>query len=106
PSVPIRGCDSGQALNPRGKDRFLLIRDLVQGQEVTIDASTDAHDDLIFPVRGFSGCDEMAAECVEPPADLGDELVFEVPEDGDFVFIIDSLGPQNDEPFEHVVTIE
>lgn len=106
PNVPIAGCDMAGSISPRGKDRYLVIKDLVAGQTVTIDASNDVHDDIIFPVRGYSGCDTTAAECVDAPTDLGDTLVFSVPEDGDFVFIIDGLSPQNDEPFEHTVTIE
>lgn len=85
------GTTGNSGFRSTGQDLVLRVPGLTAGQVVTVDASSDAQDQVIAVL---STCDGAAPTCVGRN-DLGDMLTWTVAEDGDYFFVIDTSTPSN-----------
>lgn len=75
------------ALATPGPETFYTLRGMKAGQrvQVSVDTNVDGNDNAFYI---FKGCDVAAAKCLAAN-DLGDDLDFTVPEDGDYTLVAD-----------------
>lgn len=95
-------CSLGDTVSTPGAEQIFKLEGLTRGQTVQINADdvTDRNDNVIFIARSCGA----AVECLEIK-DLADNLTWLVPEDGDYVVIIDGLLELSSE-YKHVIEIQ
>lgn len=96
--------ESGNALPTRDKDLVVALNGLSAGQMVHVDASEDvgdANDNAIFIVQDCGA----TPTCIAGGDSADEKLDWEVPDDGDYLLIIDHISATSD-LFSYQITVD
>ncbi len=104
---PYPGCtDGSENVGPvtSGQDVVFYLPGLVEGQDVEVDVSDSDPSVRADAVIGIlNDCDEDNADCVDGVR--GHDMIWSVPEDGDYWVVVNLVNPNMDQRFVYSIDI-